>query len=176
MCPLLPKTESLNHTPTLFKCFGYLSRGRNKSLKVMAIKVNYQLSNQKPRDKNVSPQEQETIKAHRRSTGHRERRQRELATEITTLNVPRGVHGGSIRSRGQRLRRKLKAAKRCLEDDPDYDSTNDLSKAIDYGSGNRFRRRRDLPSYQERMLGRDQTAGYCERNDRERREHGEITL
>ncbi|KAJ7831578.1 hypothetical protein B0H13DRAFT_1915396 [Mycena leptocephala] len=64
------------------------------------------LSTVKPKterqNENVSPQEQETIKAHCRSTGQRARRQRELATEITTLNVSGGVDGGNIGSRGQR--------------------------------------------------------------------------
>jgi hypothetical protein len=60
----------------------------------------------------------QALKANRRSTGQRARRQRELATEITALNVHGEVDRGSIRSRGQRLHRKLEAAKRCLEDNP----------------------------------------------------------
>ncbi|KAJ7912689.1 hypothetical protein B0H13DRAFT_1874535 [Mycena leptocephala] len=98
----------------------------------------------------------QAIKA-RRSTGQRARRQRELAAEITALNMPGGVERGSARSRAQHLRRKLEAARKYLEDDPCCDSTNALSKAISrHESSNPFRRRRDLPSYQEQMFGRDE--------------------
>ncbi|KAJ7827910.1 hypothetical protein B0H13DRAFT_1917395 [Mycena leptocephala] len=120
MRPLLPKVESLNHTPTLLELGIHLQRssvspicrGPDKTLKG-------KLSTAKPKahrqDENASPQEQEALKANRRSTGQRARRQRELATEITALNVHGEVDRRSIRSRGQRLRRKLEAAKRCLE-------------------------------------------------------------
>lgn len=114
----------------------------------------------------------QAIKA-RRSTGQRARRQRELVAEITALNMPGGVERGSARSRAQHLRRKLEAARKYLEDDPCcgmhsnsstfllletvLDSTNALSKAISrHESSNPFRRRRDLPSYQEQMFGRDE--------------------
>jgi hypothetical protein len=58
------------------------------------------------------------------------------------------------------------------------DSTNALSKAINRcESSNPFRR--DLPSYQERMLGRDEylrMQAIAKENDRERREREENTL
>ncbi|KAJ7934785.1 hypothetical protein B0H13DRAFT_1854782 [Mycena leptocephala] len=185
MRPLLPKAESLNHTPTLLELgiqlrrdsVSPICRGPDKTLKG-------KLSTAKPKahrqDENASLPEQEALKANRRSTGQRERRQRELATEITALNVHGEVDQGSIRSRGQRLPRKLEAAKRCLEDDPNCDSTNALSKAINRcESSNPFRRRRDLPSYQERMLGRDEylrMQAIAKEIDRERREREENTL
>ncbi|KAJ7816328.1 hypothetical protein B0H13DRAFT_2293155 [Mycena leptocephala] len=101
-----------------------ICRGPDKTLKG-------KLSTAKPKahrqDENASPPEQEALKANRRSRGQRARRQRELATQIIALNVHGELDCGSIRSRG---RRKLEAAKRCLEDDPNCDSTNALSKAI----------------------------------------------
>ncbi|KAJ7917063.1 hypothetical protein B0H13DRAFT_1870594 [Mycena leptocephala] len=139
MRPLLPKAESLNHTPALLE--GKLSTAKPKAHR---------------QDENASPPEQEALKANRRSTGQRARRQRELATEITALNVHGEVDRGSIRSHGQRLRRKLEAAKRCLEDDPNCDSTNALSKAT-----NRW------------MLGRDEylrMQAIAKEIERERRE------
>jgi hypothetical protein len=60
------------------------------------------------------------------------------------------------------------------------DSTNALSKAINRcESSNPFRRRRDLPSYRERMLGRDEylrMQAIAKEIDRERREREENTL
>jgi hypothetical protein len=60
------------------------------------------------------------------------------------------------------------------------DSTNALSKAINRcESSNPFRRRRDLPSYQERMLGRDEylrMQAIAKEIDRERREREENSL
>ncbi|KAJ7800432.1 hypothetical protein B0H14DRAFT_2616269 [Mycena olivaceomarginata] len=46
------------------------------------------------------------------------------------FNTPGGVEPRSVRSRAQHLRRKLEAARSYLEDDPDCDSTDALSKAI----------------------------------------------
>ncbi|KAJ7869257.1 hypothetical protein B0H13DRAFT_1896756 [Mycena leptocephala] len=158
MRPLLPKAESLNHTPILLELGIHLQRdsvspicrGPDKTLKG-------KLSNVKPKahrqDENASPQEQEALKANRRSTGQRARRQRELATEITALNVHGEVDRRSIRSRGQRLRRKLEAAKRCLEHDPSC--VYQIQPTL----------------YQQQSIG-----AIAKEIDRERRERGENTL
>ncbi|KAJ7820552.1 hypothetical protein B0H13DRAFT_1921212 [Mycena leptocephala] len=171
MRPLLPKPNlSTTLRPYWSWVFNYDAIGKLSTAKPKAHR----------QDENASPPEQEALKANRRSTGQRARRQRELATEITALNVHGKVDQGSIRSRGQRLRRKLEAAKRCLEDDPNCDSTNALSKAINRcESSNPFRRRRDLPSYRERMLGRDEylrMQAIVKEIGRERREREENTL
>ncbi|KAJ7463908.1 hypothetical protein B0H11DRAFT_1922833 [Mycena galericulata] len=157
-------TQSLNHTPTLPELGVRISpipqapAQCNLELgKIDTVKV--KTASRKPKkhreDENMIPQEQQSISI-QRFTGQRARRQRELAAQINKLNSSkREIERGNIRSHGQKLRRKLEAARLCLENDPDCDPTKSLIKAINgYESSNPFRRRRDLPTYQERMLGR----------------------
>nr|GAT50109.1 predicted protein [Mycena chlorophos] len=69
----------------------------------------------------------------RRSAAQRARRQRELAAEIqANLRIPqysdeRAQNGRSI---AQSLRRKVEKANRMLDEDPDCDTTESLTKAL----------------------------------------------